>query len=181
LVIKEETAEAQERAKERRREMLHRIGNLTLLTKKLNPAVSNGPWAKKQKAILKPSALNLNRPLSEIELWNEDLIEQRSKKLFAEADQIIKKADSLLARKFYRDAVQQYRQAVAINPRDHVVQNKLGIAFQLLQDLNMAKKQYELAKKVNPSIRKPGTIWEPSITPPKVTRRPSKVTRRHWS
>ena len=79
---------AQEGAKKRRCGMLHGIGNLTLLTKNLNPAVSNGPWAKKQKAILKDSAHNLNRPLSQIELWNEDLIEQCSKKPFAEASEI---------------------------------------------------------------------------------------------
>lgn len=85
LVVKEETSEAQEHAEKRRNEMLHKIGNLTLLTKKLNPSVSNGPWAKKRQAILKHSALNLNRVFQDIGVWNEDLIEQRSKDLFAVA------------------------------------------------------------------------------------------------
>lgn len=68
----------------------------------------------------------------------------------AELEQIIKKADSLLARKYYEDSVLEYRKAIAINSKDHVVQNKLGIAFHQLQNLGMAKKQYELAKKINP-------------------------------
>lgn len=68
----------------------------------------------------------------------------------AELDQIVRKADTLLARKFYEDSVQEYRKALAINARDHVVQNKLGIAYHQLQNLAMAKKQYELAKKINP-------------------------------
>lgn len=61
LIIKEGTAEAQERAKKRRGETLHRIGNLTLLTRKLNPSVSNGPWAKKLKAILTGISLKTSR------------------------------------------------------------------------------------------------------------------------
>jgi tetratricopeptide (TPR) repeat protein len=68
----------------------------------------------------------------------------------AEIDQIIKKADSLLARKFYEDSIQQYRNALAINPKDPVLQNKMGIAYHQLTNLGMAKKQYELAKKLNP-------------------------------
>lgn len=64
----------------RRRDTLHRIGNLTLLTKKLNPAVSNGPWEKKRSEILKHSALNLNRELPEA--WDEDRIQRRSEDLF---------------------------------------------------------------------------------------------------
>ena len=70
----------------------------------------------------------------------------------AELEQIIKKADSLLARKYYEDSVLEYRKAIAINPKDHVVQNKLGIAFHQLQNLGMAKKQYELAKKINRTL-----------------------------
>jgi uncharacterized protein with ParB-like and HNH nuclease domain len=65
---------------ERRKEMLDRIGNLTLLTKKLNPSVSNGPWDKKRKGILSHSALNLNRLLPGV--WDEDRIAERSEELF---------------------------------------------------------------------------------------------------
>jgi hypothetical protein len=65
---------------EHRENMLHRIGNLSLLTKKLNPSVSNGPWDRKLKEILKHSALNLNRTLPE--KWDENCIHARSEELF---------------------------------------------------------------------------------------------------
>ena len=64
---------------ELRGELIHRIGNLTLLTKKLNPSVSNGPWERKLDAILKHSALNLNRTLPRV--WDDDAIRARSEEL----------------------------------------------------------------------------------------------------
>jgi hypothetical protein len=66
--------------------VLQKIGNLTLLTKKLNPAISNGPCKRKRAEILKHSALNLNRTLPET--WNEDTIHARSKELFGTANKI---------------------------------------------------------------------------------------------
>lgn len=60
----------------RRQSLIHSLGNLTLLTKKLNPAVSNGSWATKRAEILKYSALNLNRQLPEE--WDEAKIEART-------------------------------------------------------------------------------------------------------
>jgi len=68
----------------------------------------------------------------------------------AEAGQIGKRADSMLARKFFEDAAVEYQKALAINPGDHVMQNKLGIAYHQLQNLEMAKKQYDRARKLNP-------------------------------
>jgi tetratricopeptide (TPR) repeat protein len=79
----------------------------------------------------------------------EKEIEVRPEKL-AEANQLSRKADSLLARKYYDDAILEYRKVLAINPLDYVVQNKLGIAYHQLMNLNLAKKQYEQAKKINP-------------------------------
>lgn len=69
-----------EKAQERRDDLLNKVGNLTLLTKQLNPSVSNGPWEKKRKEILRHSALNLNRTLPEN--WDEDTIQKRSEELF---------------------------------------------------------------------------------------------------
>lgn len=54
---------------------LHRVGNLTLLTKVLNPSISNGPWDKKLPEILKHSALNLNRLLPK--KWDETAIDNK--------------------------------------------------------------------------------------------------------
>jgi uncharacterized protein with ParB-like and HNH nuclease domain len=75
-------------AADQRNDLLHRIGNLTLLTKALNPSVSNGPWLKKKEQILKHSALNLNRAFQNDIEWNEEKIEKRSEELFGYAVKI---------------------------------------------------------------------------------------------
>ncbi|MGI5397754.1 DUF262 domain-containing protein [Streptomyces sp. CA-251251] len=63
-------------AHQRREALVHTLGNLTLLTGKLNPAVSNGPWERKRAEILQHSALSLNRSLAE--RWDEGTIMARA-------------------------------------------------------------------------------------------------------
>ncbi len=77
-----ETAEALALRRERRNTLLHTIGNLTLLTNALNPAVSNGPFKTKKSAILKNSAINLNRFMQDIDTWDEESIVERGRTLF---------------------------------------------------------------------------------------------------
>lgn len=69
-------------ATERRNSLLHRFGNLTLLTKKLNPAISNSDWATKHPKIGEHSALALNRRLQRETSWDESAIERRTDELF---------------------------------------------------------------------------------------------------
>ena len=70
-------------AKEAKREgYVNRIGNLTLLTQKLNSSVSNGSFEKKMPAILAQSSLTLNRQLQDFDAWDEDEIINRAKKLY---------------------------------------------------------------------------------------------------
>jgi uncharacterized protein with ParB-like and HNH nuclease domain len=71
----------QERANARNH-ILQTIGNLTLVTRKLNPSLSNGTWAKKRLALRKHSALTMNRELEDQPIWNEATIEQRSIDLY---------------------------------------------------------------------------------------------------
>lgn len=47
----------------RRERLKHTIGNLTLVTEKLNPALSNGSWEKKQQGLQEHSTLHLNKRL----------------------------------------------------------------------------------------------------------------------
>lgn len=68
----------------------------------------------------------------------------------AEIEQLTKRADSLMARKLYEDAILTYQKALVLNPLDPIAHNKLGIAYHLLPDLKMAKGEYEKAKKLNP-------------------------------
>lgn len=63
-------------AHERRQSLLHTVGNLTLLTRRLNPSVSNRPWEQKRPEILSHSALSLNRSLPA--QWDEEAILARA-------------------------------------------------------------------------------------------------------
>jgi hypothetical protein len=74
-------------AKSRRARLLHTFGNLTLLNKKLNPALSNGPWEKKRAQILEHSKLNLNK-FKDYPEWDEVQILKRGESLFELAKKI---------------------------------------------------------------------------------------------
>jgi hypothetical protein len=65
-----------------RNRLIHTFGNLTLLTSKLNPSISNGAWETKKDGIKKHSILLLNKELEYIPKWNEKSIDERGKQLF---------------------------------------------------------------------------------------------------
>jgi tetratricopeptide (TPR) repeat protein len=70
-----------------------------------------------------------------------------------------KRADILMARKMYREAIEMYREA----PQESAITwNKIGIAYHQLMQLDSAKKHYEQAIKVNPkyaeAINNLGTV-----------------------
>jgi len=69
----------------RRGQLLHTVGNLTLLTKKLNPSISNSAWDKKAKEIAKHSRLNLNQEIIKNwpNEWGEERILERATSLFS--------------------------------------------------------------------------------------------------
>lgn len=77
-----------EPAEQERDRTLHTMGNLSLVTHKLNPAISNGPWQKKKADILEHSLLRLNRALEADDEWDEERINRRGKKLFDVATSI---------------------------------------------------------------------------------------------
>ena len=63
-----------------RETQLQTIGNLTLLTTKLNSSVSNGPWPSKSRELTKHDVLLMNKQIQEMgdSGWNEDLIKART-------------------------------------------------------------------------------------------------------
>ncbi len=63
--------------------LLHTLGNLTLLTGRLNSTVSNGPWAGKREALQAHDVLVLNRDLlkSAGDTWADDAIRARTARL----------------------------------------------------------------------------------------------------
>jgi tetratricopeptide (TPR) repeat protein len=70
------------------------------------------------------------------------------------------RGDIYMARKMYREAIDMYRQGPADSA---VLSNKIGIAFHQLMLLNLAKKSYEHAIKLDPkypeAINNLGTIY----------------------
>ena len=75
-------------AEQRRDAHLHRLGNLTLLTRPLNTRQSNAPWSEKRVALDEHSALRLNADLATNaawDTWDEQKIVERGEYLAAVA------------------------------------------------------------------------------------------------
>ena len=77
-----------EAAQEKRDEVVHDFGNLTLLTQPLNSTVSNGPAAQKLPRIALDSALRLNTHFQNRTTWSEADIEARGAALFKLAKKV---------------------------------------------------------------------------------------------
>ena len=65
----------------RRNTLLHSIGNLTLVTQKLNSSMSNDAWECKRDELQEHSVLLLNNELLAQSSWSEDTIESRSQRM----------------------------------------------------------------------------------------------------
>ncbi len=70
-----------ELATQERNQLIHTIGNLTLLNQKLNSPISNYRWDFKKTELLKYAVLNLNGELMGVDEWDHDSIRDRSKRL----------------------------------------------------------------------------------------------------
>ena len=66
-----------------RENLVHTLGNLTLLTKKMNSTVSNGPWNTKRAHLRKHEPLLLTRDLLDQagDAWTADTIRARTRKI----------------------------------------------------------------------------------------------------
>ncbi|MCY4580746.1 MAG: DUF262 domain-containing protein [Chloroflexi bacterium] len=83
--------------RERREDRVHFLGNMTLVTGKLNSTLSNASWQEKKETLGKHSLLRLNQgPLSQTE-WNEGTIERRGQDLASSIIDIWKPADYFLS------------------------------------------------------------------------------------
>ncbi|HEX4409838.1 MAG TPA: DUF262 domain-containing HNH endonuclease family protein [Xanthobacteraceae bacterium] len=83
------------KAAENRRIVIHTVGNLTLLTKKLNITLSNAAWttdnkatSSKQNSIKKYSLMMLSKEILDKSEWNEIEISNRTTALFDHACQV---------------------------------------------------------------------------------------------
>lgn len=73
---------------DRRNRLIHTLGNLTLVNRKLNPSMSNASWGEKRAALKTHSTLLLNNALDSTPAWDEDAIIDRSRQLADLAIQI---------------------------------------------------------------------------------------------
>lgn len=80
--IEGETPEEYVERERRRNQLLHTVGNLTLMTQSLNSDVSDGAFETKRAGILENTVLNLSRFLHDVDEWGERHILERSKALF---------------------------------------------------------------------------------------------------
>lgn len=67
---------------ETRNRLLNSFGNLTLITRSLNPSLSNSSWDNKKPELVKFSKLNLNRYFHDCATWDEASITVRGQELF---------------------------------------------------------------------------------------------------
>lgn len=90
--------------REERNRVIHGIGNLTLISGKLNKELSHGPWlapngqSSKQAGLRKHSKLELNARLlrEHVDLWDESAIATRAKLLFETASNLWPSPASLI-------------------------------------------------------------------------------------
>ena len=61
----------------------HRLGNLTLVTGRLNPRMSNGPWSAKQEALRQYSVMRISSDIRDADTWDERSIATRGERLIA--------------------------------------------------------------------------------------------------
>lgn len=72
-----------------RQQVLDTLGNLTLLTKSLNPSIGNEAWETKHDYLSK-SLLALNREIADNKFWDETVIKKRAENLATVANSIWK-------------------------------------------------------------------------------------------
>lgn len=72
---------ATDTATHQRNTLIHSIGNLTLVTNKLNPSLSNDSWAHKREKLQEHSVLLVNNELLSQPSWNEDAIQARGRRM----------------------------------------------------------------------------------------------------
>lgn len=75
--------------------VVHRIGNLTLVTSAFNQSVSNAAWTSKRKELAAQSALQLNCPVAGQQEWDEATIAARAAALASVASRVWPHADAI--------------------------------------------------------------------------------------
>ena len=83
--------------RDRRAQIVHSIGNLTLVNERLNASLSNAAWEHKQKTLGRYTVLYLNKKLLEEapDVWDEETISDRARMLSRSAARVWPSAESM--------------------------------------------------------------------------------------
>ncbi len=73
-----------------------------------------------------------------------------------EGQQSVRRAAVHVARGRYAAAAEEYRKALAVQPNDPTVHNKLGICYQQLKNDSMARREYDRALELDPGYAE---VW----------------------
>lgn len=84
----------------------------------------------------------------------EDMVD--SSKRMREALEAVSRADSLVTRGSYQEAIPEYERALAITPNDAVVHNRVGVCYQRAGHPNRARRHYEIAVEIDPAY---ASVW----------------------
>ena len=106
--LPENQARKEEEAINNRDRALHTIGNLTLVSNRLNPSLSDAPWNRKRELLRDYSVLYLNKNLVEhknLPNWDETTIERRAKWLHEKAIKIWPESSSFERVRWFLRAV----------------------------------------------------------------------------
>jgi Tfp pilus assembly protein PilF len=80
----------------------------------------------------------------------QDQAVQKPQDQLAATSSNIQRADLLVLRESFAEAVSEYNKALALDPKDFITHNKLGVCYQRMHRLDLARKEYAVAKKLNP-------------------------------
>ena len=87
--------EAKLKFAQQRNQLIHTLGNLTLITGSLNPSLSNGSWQKKRPELAKYSKLNLNRYFYPVAAGEDQLAEWDESSILARGGIMYKAASGV--------------------------------------------------------------------------------------
>jgi Tfp pilus assembly protein PilF len=73
-----------------------------------------------------------------------------------EGQQAVTRAGALVARGRYAPAAEEFRRALEVQPNDATVHNQLGICYQRLSNVAMARREYERALELRPGYAE---VW----------------------
>ena len=123
-----------------------RVGYLAMAVVALAGAIAATPW--RAAAYAEPHASV--QASAQAGVQQQDSMQQTPQAVSSDQQTPEKQADLYMARKFFKEASEAYQKAIAADPQNATLYNKLGIAYHQLLSYDPAKKAYRKAILLNP-------------------------------